>query len=173
MKRMRAILFLTTAALCLPPASSQAQLRWVIGGNTGFSLFNGSAGFHIGPMGEAFLNKDMSVGSEFSINTQGGTQAVWFNYFKYHFSLQGSKIRPYGDAGFMLDFATGGPYFGMLFGGGANIPVANRISVSPELQMGPIFSYGGGSVRVGPLVYDVKGTTVFVVYIRGGIRYDL
>ena len=124
-------------------------------------------------MAEMSLNKDMAVGSEFSINTQGGTQAVWFNYFKYMFTLQGSKLRPYGDGGFMLDFASGGPYFGVLFGGGVNIPVASRLMVSPELQLGPIFSYGGGSYRVGPLVVDVKGSSVFVIYFRGGIRYEL
>lgn len=158
-------------ALAAPPAD--AQMKWTVGGNAGLSLLDGTAGFHIGPMAEMALQRNLAVGTELSINTQGGTHAIWYTYGKYHFALQGSKLKPYGDAGLLLDFATGGPYFGLLFGGGVNIPVAPKLAVAPELQMGPIFSVGGGSYTIGPFTYDVDGSTVFTVLIRAGIRYEL
>lgn len=173
MKTFRAMMVVVALVVCCMAPELQAQNRWVVGGNMGLSLFDGTAGFHVGPMGELFLNKNLSVGSEFTINTQGGTQAIWYSYGKYHFAISGSKLRPYGDAGFLLDFATGGPYFGFLFGGGVNIPMANRLSISPELQMGPVFSVGGGSYSYGGFTVDVKGATIFAVIIRGGVRYEL
>ncbi|MGA9116632.1 MAG: hypothetical protein WB626_07650 [Bacteroidota bacterium] len=159
------------ALVCALNAAAAPQ--WIVGGNSGLSFFEGTAGFHLGPMAEFPLGKDLSVGSELSLNTQGGTPILWYSYAKYHFLLSGSRLRPYGDGGLLLDFSTGGPYFGLLFGGGVNIPVGNRLWVAPELQAGPLFSVGGGTVRVGPFVYDVKGTTVFVLLLRGGIRYEL
>lgn len=171
-KMLFAVVFVTGLTCSFEPAA-QAQLRWVVGGNAGLSLLDGTAGFHIGPMGEVFFNKNMSAGSEISINTQGGTPVIWYNYFKYHFAIQGSKLKPYGDAGLLLNFMTGGPYFGLLFGGGVDIPIAPKLYVSPELQLGPIFSVGGGTYGVGPYSVSVEGTTVFAVIIRGGIRYEL
>lgn len=164
---------LITGLTCSFAPAAHAQLRWVVGGNMGISLFDGTAGLHIGPMGEVLFEKNMAAGSEFSINTQGGTPLLWYNYFKYFFTLPGSKLKPYGDAGLVLNFMTGGPYFGLLFGGGVNIPIANKLVASPELQMGPIFGVGGGSYRVGPVVFEAESATLFTVIIRGGIRYDL
>jgi hypothetical protein len=173
MKRVRIPVIAAAILLCCVVSSGQAQLRWVVGGNTGLSLLDGTAGFHIGPMAEAFFNKNMAVGSEISINTQSGTPVIWYNYFKYHFAIQGSKLKPYGDAGLLLNFMTGGPYFGLLFGGGVNIPMAPKLFISPELQMGPIFSVGGGTYSLGPYSYTVEGSTLFAFIIRGGIRYEL
>jgi hypothetical protein len=173
MKKLAAIMLVVGLVMCCAVAGVQAQNKWVVGGNMGLSLFEGTAGFHVGPMAEFALNRNLAVGSEFTINTQGGTQAIWFSYVKYHFPISGSKLRPYGDAGFLLDFATGGPYFGFLGGGGVNIPMANRLSISPEIQLGPIFSVGGGTYGYGGYSYTVKGTTIFAVIIRGGIRYEI
>jgi hypothetical protein len=173
MKRAVTSILVLTAFVIGGVTAGQAQMKWVVGGNTGLSLFDGTAGFHIGAMADAYLQRDLAVGSEFSINTQGGTQAIWFTYAKYRFLLQGSRLKPYGDGGFLLDFATGGPYFGLLFGGGVEIPIANRLVAAPELQMGPVFSVGGGTYHVGPFTYDVEGATIFAIYIRGGIRYEL
>lgn len=173
---MKRVLVATVAVMILvfcAVSPGQAQLRWVVGGNTGLSLLDGTAGFHIGPMGEIILNKSMSAGSELSINTQGGTPVIWYNYFKYNFALQGTKLKPYGDAGLLLTFMTGGPYFGLLFGGGVAIPMAPKLSINPELQMGPIFSVGGGTYHVGPYTFEAEGATLFAVIIRGGIRYEL
>jgi hypothetical protein len=143
---------------------------FTVGGSLGLSLFDGSAGFHIAPMGEYPLNKNMAIGTEFSINT---TPLIWFTYFKYHFLLTGSKVRPYADAGLALDFQTGGPYFGIHFGGGADIPLAPKLFLAPELQMGPIFSVGGGTYSTFFGSFTVPGVTIFAVYIRGSIHYEI
>jgi len=154
---------LTSVALVLvllsigaPPAD--AQPKWVIGGNMGLSLYDGNAGFHFGPMTEAVFERQFAIGTALNINTQAGTPVEWPFYFKYFFKVPGSKIQPYADAGFDLYIYTGGPYFGLRFGGGANIPVARNLSVAPDLQLGPVFA---------------TGTTVFAMLIRVGLRYDL
>lgn len=142
--------------------TSLAQVRWSVGGNMGISIASGggftSAGFHIGPMGEVLIGKGPAVGTEFNINTQSGTPVEWANYFKYYFSIPGSKVKPYANAGFGLYFFTGGPYFDLRFGGGAQFQVAKNLYIPAELQLGPVF---------------VTGTTGFVFIIRSGVRYDI
>jgi len=144
------------------PAPSSAQVRWIAGGNMGLSIATGGgstdAGFHIGPMGEVVFNKQFAVGSEFDINTQPGTPVEWANYFKAYFLVPGSKIKPYADGGFGLVFLTGGPYFDLRFGGGANFPVANKLYIPADLQLGPVF---------------ITGFTRFVIIFRSGIRYEI
>ena len=155
------LLFLTLVVLGAS-ISSHAQVKWVVGGNLGISIGSGwggsSAGLQLGPMAEAVFNKNMGVGSELNINTQAGTPIEWANYFKYYFSVPSSNIRPFANAGFGLWLVTGGPYFGLRFGGGANFPIARNLSIAPELQLGPVFT---------------TGSSTFVFVIRGGIRYDI
>ena len=123
------------ALLCLTFAPTvEAQPKWVIGGNMGLSLYNGTAGFHFGPMTEAVFERQFAIGTALNINTQPGTPVEWPFYFKYFFKIPGSKIQPYADAGFDLYIYTGGPYFGLRFGGGANIPIARSLSIAPDLQ---------------------------------------
>ncbi len=139
-----------------------AQVHWSAGGNMGLSIATGGgytgAGFHIGPMGEVIFNKQFAVGTEFDINTQAGTPVEWANYFKAYFQVPGSKIKPYADGGFGLYFLTGGPYFDLRFGGGAEFPVAKNLYVPAEMQLGPVFA---------------TGVTFFVIIIRSGIRYEI
>lgn len=146
----------------LLPVSATSQVRWSVGGNMGISIASGgglsAAGFHFGPMGEVLIGKGPAVGTEFNINTQGGTPIEWANYFKYYFSIPGSKVKPYADAGFGLYFYTGGPYFDIRFGGGAQFEVARNLYVPAELQLGPVF---------------VSGSAGFIVLIRSGVRYDI
>ena len=145
MKRTAKMLVL--AGLLVPAVltfDAEAEVRWLVGGKFGMSLVTGGgstdAGLQIGPMGEALITKNMAVGSEFTVNTQAGTPVIWANYFKYYFDVQGSDIKPYADAGFGLTFVTGGPYFGINFGGGANFPIAKNLYIPADLQLGPIFT---------------------------------
>lgn len=130
----------------------------IIGGKLGISSVDGNAGLLLGPMGELKFNKNMAAGSEFNINTQTGTPIEWAFYFKYYIDVKGSQIKPYVNGGFSLWFYTGGPYFGLRFGGGANFPVAPRISIPADLQFGPVFA---------------SGTSVFLFTLTSGIRYEL
>lgn len=142
----------------------QAQsVKWVVGGNMGISIATGgwggtSAGFHFGPMGEVIFNRSLAVGTEFNINTQTGTPIEWANYFKYYIDAKSAKIKPYVDGGFGLLLVTGGPYFGIRFGGGVGFQVAKGMYVGPDLQLGPVFA---------------TGTTMFYITIRGGFRYEI
>ncbi len=131
---------------------------WIIGGRLGISIASSTAGLQIGPMAEIKFNRNMSVGTEFNINTQTGTPIEWANYFKYYIDVIGSKVKPYVNGGFNLVFVTGGPYFGIRFGGGVNFPVAPRISIPADLQFGPVFA---------------SGESVFYLAITSGIRYEL
>ncbi len=124
--------------------SMQAEVRWIVGGKLGMSLVTGGgstdAGLHIGPMAEALFTKNMAMGSEFTVNTQAGTPVIWANYFKYYFDVHQSAIKPYAHGGFFLDFVTGGPYFGLSFGGGANFPIAKNLYIPAEITLGPVFT---------------------------------
>jgi len=135
-----AVVLLLTAV----PREATGEVRWIVGGKLGMSLVTGGgstdAGLQIGPMGEALLTKNIAIGSEFTINTQPGTPVAWANYFKYYFDVPQSEIMPYASGGFFLDFVTGGPYFGIQFGGGANFPIAKNLYIPADIQLGPIFT---------------------------------
>lgn len=154
-------LLVAVALLCLVGAGAYGQTQFLVGGNMGLSVGSAAgesdAGFHFGPMFEVIFQKNLAVGTELNINTQAGTPVEWADYFKYYFSIPASKVRPYVDGGFSLWFVTGGPYFALRFGGGANIPIAKNLYIAPDMQLGPIFA---------------TGTTVFYFAMRGGIRYE-
>ena len=160
--------------------------NWSLGGTMGLSSLDGFAGFQLTPMVEFSFNRNMGIGTEFSINTQYGTPLFWYPYFKYSFDIRGSGLRPYADMGpVMMLNVPDAPCFGILFGGGVNIPVARNLYVTPELLLGPVFDVGGrtynlflygnyyGTGVYSASSYGVPGTTVFVYCIRGGIRYQL
>jgi len=118
-----------------------------------------AAGFHLGFVGEVIFNRSLCVGTEIpNINTQDGTPIEWATYFKYYFQVPGSTIKPYADAGMGLLFVTGGPYFGIRFGGGAQFQIARNMYVGPDVQLGPVFA---------------TGTTLFYFTIRGQFRYEI
>jgi hypothetical protein len=146
-------------ALLLLCTLSQAQEVSLLG-RIGLSDFSngGGAGFHIGAGADFALRHDMLIGSEFNLNTQNGTPIEWGNYFKYLIDLPSGKVKPYVDGGFNLWFYTGGPYFGLRFGGGVLIPVAKNIYVPADVQLGPAFT---------------PGSTTFCVAFTSGIRYSL
>lgn len=146
------------ASMCVD-ASAQTTLK--MGGNMGLSVVSAgggsAAGFQIGPAFEMVFDRNFAIGTEFNINTQTGTPLEWADYFKYYFTIKGSQVRPYADFGFNLWFYTGGPYFGLRFGGGADIPVARNLSVTPDVVLGPVFA---------------SGTTPFYFALRGGLKYS-
>jgi hypothetical protein len=170
-------LVLVTVSLC---STVEAQPRWMVGGRFGLSIytvgggdipsFNGfqfvtikgpsstQAGLQIGPTGEVIFNKKYAICMDLNLNTQGGTPIEWANTFKMYFDIPGSKIRPYGDAGFNLFFYTGGPYFGVRAGGGALFPIAQNLYIPADIQLGPVFA---------------TGITPFYIAITSGIRYEI
>jgi hypothetical protein len=164
MKRILTVFCLVAILIVGLTASSHAQSpKWMVGGNMLLSISTGgwggaSAGFTFGPMAEAVFSKQYAIGTEFNINTQAGTPIEWADYFKYYITVKGSAVKPYVDAGFNLMFVTGGPYFGLRFGGGVLFNVAKSIYIGPDLQLGPIFA---------------TGSTIFFILIRGGFRYDV
>jgi hypothetical protein len=147
--------------IALLSSDSRAEVKWAVGGKMGLSIATGGgstdAGFMFGPTGEVLFSKNAAISTEFTIHTQAGTPVIWANYFKYYFDVQGSKIRPYADGGFLLGFYTGGPYFGLMFGGGALFPIAKNLYIPADIQLGPVFST----------------PTRFVMMFTSGIRYEI
>ena len=144
MRTYVAAVALTLAVLaCTAPGHAQ---NLSLGGNMGLSMLDRSAGFHLTPMAELFFNRNAAVGSEFSINTQYGMPLIWHAYFNYYFGIPGSHVKPYARAGPLLAAnVPNGPCFGILFGGGVNIPLAHRLYLAPDVRLGPIFGFGGGT----------------------------
>jgi hypothetical protein len=164
MKRSILAAILTTIMLAGSVADMHAQnVKWVVGGNMLLSIGTGggggtNAGFTFGPMSEVIFSKQYAIGTEFNINTQAGTPIEWADYFKYYINVRGSNVKPYANAGFSLYFLTGGPYFGIRFGGGALFNVARNMYIGPDLQLGPVFA---------------TGATLFFIMIRGSFHYEL
>jgi hypothetical protein len=163
---------LSSASNPLPSSGTE----WIIGGRLGMSIGSSggsaSAGLQLGPMAEVLFGKNMAVGTELNINTQSGTPIEWADYFKLYFDIPGSSVKPYASAGLSLWFVSGGPYFGIRFGGGASFKVSNNLYIPADLQLGPVF--------FSTQSYDYfKGTTtsttstVFYIAITTGIRYIL
>jgi hypothetical protein len=125
------VLLLVVVLFASETILTQAQVKWAVGGRFGMSIGSGgggsSAGVQLGPTGEVMFNPNMAVQTELNINTQAGTPIEWANTFKYFFDVPGSNIKPYADAGFGLWFFTGGPYFGIRFGGGELFEVAPNV----------------------------------------------
>jgi hypothetical protein len=166
--------FLMLFLLCFLVSSIQAQKsEWVFGGKIGMNIDAGTGGgvsLQIGPMGEYLINKNIGIGTEFTINTSAGTPVGWLNYFKYYFDLKGSKIKMHANAGLGLIFVSGGPFFAIQFGGGANFPVAKNLYIPAELQIGPVFYSTGGTQAFGFTTPSVSNTR-FLIVISTGIRY--
>jgi len=159
---------------------------WLIGGTMGLSSLDGYAGVQLTPMAEFQFGGSMGVGSELSINTQYGVPLLWYSYFKYHFSIPGSQLRPYANAGPVLTLnIPGAPNFGILFGGGIDIPIGKGLYLAPDMLVGPVFGVGGGQVpfilrgfywgyeTYGLSSYSIPSTTILSFCIRGAIRYEI
>ena len=132
-----------------------------IGGRGGLSIFSSqgsSAGLQLGGTFDYALRKNILLGSELNLNTQGGTPVEWANYGKYLIDVSRSNLIPYVDGGFNLWFVTGGPYFGLRFGGGAYFKISNNLYVPADIQLGPVFT---------------SGSSTFYFAMTSGIRYIL
>jgi hypothetical protein len=167
-------------------ASAGYAQHWSLGGNMGLSMLGGSPGFHLTPSAELLVGRNIGIGSELSINTQYGAPFLWHPYFKYYFDVRGSHWKPFANAGPLLAFnVPNGPCFGVLFGGGVNIPIANRLYIAPNVLLGPIFNYGGGVYpfilqgyywgihTYGLSAFTYPSTTIFAFSVRAGIRYEI
>ena len=182
MKRSCAFALACALMIAVTSGNAVAQTHWEVGMRLGLSIFTGynvgsstvndfyyyyygtpattsstSAGLQIGPTGEVVFDKHYAVVTAFNINTQGGTPIEWQNTFKYYFIVPGSQIKPYADAGFSLIFVSGGPYFGIPFGGGALFPITKNIYIPADLQFGPVF---------------LTGTTAFAIEATTGVRFE-
>ncbi|HUN64858.1 MAG TPA: hypothetical protein VMW43_02075 [Bacteroidota bacterium] len=155
---MRYVLLLVLAVALIVSMSPAQDLSVV--GRFGLSDFSngGGVGLQIGGGVDYGLKHDLLLGSEFNINTQGGGPIEWGNYVKYMIDLPSSKVKPYIDGGFNLWFYTGGPYFGLRFGGGIYFPVTPQISIPADIQLGPVFT---------------SGSSTFYFAMTSGIRYTL
>lgn len=154
-KIISVVLFCIVAVAC---ASAQP---YSVGGRGGISVFSyggSSAGLQLGPTFDAVVSPNLLLGSELTLNTQDGTPVIWGNTAKYLLQLPRTDIRPYVDGGFNLVFVTGGPYFGLQFGGGAWFPIGNNLVVPADIQMGPVFT---------------SGSSTFYFAMTSGIRYTL
>jgi len=176
MKRFSVGLGAALIVLSMYVPGAAAQGKGIIGGRLGLSLYTvsvssynyyygttsssseTSAGAQIGFTGEYLFNKQMGIGSDLNINTQAGTPIEWAAFFKMYFQVSGSDIKPYADGGFNLFFVTGGPYFGIRFGGGAMFKIAPKLYIPADLQLGLVFP---------------SGASVFYMAITSGIRYEL
>ncbi len=174
MKKILFIIFFLSSIAYISYA--QSSLKWVVGGRFGLSIMSGygsTAGLQIGPMGELLFNKNMGVGTELNINTQAGTPIEWADYFKYYFDVPDNpNIKPYADAGLDLWFFTGGPFFGIRFGGGVNFKVAPNLYIPADLQLGPYF-YSTPSLDVFGFNSPSTSKTIFYFAITSGIRYEI
>ena len=184
MKRLVAVTTLYLTAFC-SPSPLYAQ-EWTIGGNMGLSTFDGYTGLQIAPMAELAFNRSMAIGAEFSLNTQSGLPLQLYPYFKYFIAVPNSAVRPYVNGGPVMTLnIPGSPSFGILFGGGVNIPLARGLSLAPDLLFGPLFGVGGGQYpfiltgyywgyqTYGLLTSNYPSSTVFAFSVRCGIRYEL
>jgi hypothetical protein len=127
--------FLLTA---VSHGEAQTQVKWMAGFNAGLGIETGLAkdvtynpftgtfvesgggsrgSFVFGPSGEVIFNNNMAIMMDLAISTAPGTPILWINMFRYYFPIEPTKV--YAGAGFALDFATGGPYVLLPFGGGA------------------------------------------------------
>jgi hypothetical protein len=113
------------------------------------------ASFVFGPSGEVIFNNNMAIVMDLLISTAPGTPILWINTFRYYFPT--GMTRVYADAGFGLDFVTGGPYVLLPFGGGALFNVSPNLYIPADVKFGPVFA---------------TGTTVFTILISSGIRYQ-
>ncbi len=181
--------YLVTAAVLVAVFAGTNRVycqSWLIGGQMGLSSLDRSSGFQLSPTAELLFNQTMGVGTEFSVNTQYGTPLLWYTYFRYYFDIRGSGVRPYANAGPLLALnVPNGPSFGLLVGGGVNIPVAGDLYVAPEIQLGPAFDVGGGTYNLflygnyygtgaySASSYTVPGETVLFLSVRAGLRYRL
>ncbi len=143
--------------LLLASFAATAQTTY-IGGRVGFSSLASSTGLQLGATGEYAFRHDLAIGTEFNLNTQNSTPIEWANSLKYFIELPNAKFKPYVDGGFNIWFMTGGPYFGLRFGGGALFPFTENLSIPADIQMGPVFSNGSSS---------------FYFTITSGLRYTL
>jgi hypothetical protein len=166
---MKRIFGTVLCILLLSATGSNAQVKWIVGGNMGLSISSGGGAtatdFTFGPMAEVLFGKGPAVGTEFDITTSTNVAITWATYFKYYFMIPGSNIKPYAHAGLGLVFATGGPYFFVPFGGGASFGVARNLYISADLTLGPVF--------LGSPFPGYPSQTNFNIVIRPGIRYEI
>jgi hypothetical protein len=154
------ILLISALLFCssiIANAQSLSQ-KFVIGGRFGLSVGDGEAGLQIGPTAAYYFNNNMGISSDFNINTQTGTPIEWNASFNYLLDVTNQNYRPYFDGGMSLWFLTGGPYFGLRFGGGVDFKIAPNMYIPADAQFGPVF--GGGS-------------SAFYFALTSGIRYVL
>jgi hypothetical protein len=156
----RKILLLGAIIICssiIANAQSLSQ-KYIIGGRFGLSIGDGDAGLQIGPTGEYFFNNNMGISSDLNINTQTGTPVEWNVSYNYMLDATDQRYRPYFDGGMSLWFSTGGPYFGLRFGGGVDFKIAPNMYVPADAQFGPVFG---------------SGSSTFYFALTSGIRYVL
>ena len=132
-----------------------------VDGKFGVSIFSGggSTAFLLGGAVDIPTRQNFFVRPELNITTHGGTPIELAAVVKYDIPSIKSPSKVYVDGGLGLWFFSGGPYFGLDFGGGTIFPLdVSKISIPAEIRLGPIFS---------------SGSTTFQIGISGGVRFSI
>jgi hypothetical protein len=132
-------------------------------GKFGLSFLSGggssSTGVLFGGALDIPLNQGFYVRPELNITSNNDTPIEMAGEIKYLIPSPNLSPTLYLDGGLGIWFFTGGPYFGLDFGGGAIFPITgSNLEIPAEIRLGPIFA---------------SGSTVFQVALTSGIRFSL
>ena len=123
-----------------------------IEGRLGLSVFTrggGSTGLLLGGALEFPFQPAFSFRPELNLATHNGTPIEIGAKLRHEIESSSSRQKFYVIGGAGAWFYSGGPGFGIDFGGGIVFPLeGDKRSVPVEIRLGPIFGSGGGSFQM-------------------------
>ena len=123
-----------------------------IEGRLGMSVFSrggGSTGLLLGGALEIPFRQELSFRPELNMTSHNGTPIELGAKLRYEIPASPLKQRLYVIGGLGAWFYSGGPGFGIDFGGGMMFLLeGTKLSVPLEIRLGPIFGSGGSSFQM-------------------------